>query len=246
MITAEVVDTMTVAEDQSVSDVEIVSRVLGGDLESFEVLMRRYNQRLFRVTRSMVRTDQDAEDIVQETYLQAYRHLADFEGRAKFSTWLTKIAIHAALAHRRRSQRLAPLVPLADDNGGLESRLASSARDPEHEVSNDELGRILEGAVDSLPQNYRSVFVLRAIEGMDTADTAEHLAIGLEAVKTRLHRARSLLKQRLQTRLGEATTLAFRFLGARCDRMVEAVLHRLHNERAVAASGSAYSIRRQE
>lgn len=235
MITAELIDAISVAEDQSVSDVEIVSRVLEGEREIFEVLMRRYNQRLFRIVRSIVRTDQDAEDVVQETYLQAYRHLADFEGRAKFSTWLTKIAIHAALAHRRRSQRLAPAVPLADDNGGLESRLASSARDPEHEASNDELGRILEGAVDSLPQNYRSVFVLRAIEGMDTADTAEHLAIGLEAVKTRLHRARSLLKQKLQGRLGEATPLAFRFLGVRCDRMVETVLHQLRNERILTA-----------
>jgi RNA polymerase sigma-70 factor (ECF subfamily) len=225
MIGVEPLNALRVAQDHSVTDEQIVSRVLAGEVDVFEVLMRRHNQRLFRISRSIVRTDEDAEDVVQEAYLQAYCHLADFEGRSKFSTWLTKIAVHEALAKQRRVRRRFPAVGAED--GDYVERLASPDRDPEREVVNDDLGRILEGAVDSLPASYRSVFVLRHIEGLDTADTADYLGLGQEAVKTRLHRARSLLQRRLQERIGEATPLAFRFLGARCDRLTQTVLQRL-------------------
>ena len=239
MISVETESAITVAQDQAITDEEVLARVLEGEVEIFEVLMRRYNQRLFRVSRSIVKTNEDAEDVVQETYVRAYFHLADFEGRSKFSTWLTKIAVHEALAKRRRLQRYSSTVPFGDENGNYFDRLAARDRDPEGVVVNKELGTILENAVDSLPDSYRSVFVLRQIEGMDTADTAEHLGLGQEAVKTRLHRARSLLRRRLKERLGEATPLAFRFLGLRCDRMVGTVLVRLRQYRAlpVCASG---------
>jgi RNA polymerase sigma-70 factor (ECF subfamily) len=224
----EPLNALRVTQDHSVTDEQVVSRVLEGELDAFEVLMRRYNQLLFRVSRSIVRTDEDAEDVVQEAYLQAYCHLADFEGRSKFSTWLTKIAVHEALAKRRRSQRR---FPVGAEDGDYVERLASPDRDPEREVVNDELGRILEAAVASLPTSYRSVFILRHIEGLDTTDTAGCLGLGHEAVKTRLHRARSLLRRRLQGQLGEATRWAFRFLGARCDRLTQTVLTRLHHGR---------------
>jgi RNA polymerase sigma-70 factor (ECF subfamily) len=242
MIAIEAEDAMTVAQDQSVTDEEVLSRVLAGEVDMFEVLMRRHNQRLFRVSRSIVKTDEDAEDVVQETYLRAYFHLADFEGRSKFSTWLTKIAVHEALAKRRRLQRYSSTLPFDDRNDNYVDRLASPDRDPEGVVVNDELGTILERAVDSLPDSYRSVFVLRQIEGMDTADTAEHLGLGQEAVKTRLHRARSLLRRRLQERLGEATPLAFRFLDLRCDRMVNTVLRRLRHYHALPVANKAISV----
>jgi len=216
----------TVAVAGEISDEEVVERILGGESALFEVLMRRYNQRLYRVARSILGNDAEAEDVTQEAYVRSYMHLDQFAGRAKFSTWLTKIAVHEALARLRNRQRLVELdaVPESKEDGmNLESKTPS----PEQQMLTRTVRIMLETAVDSLPDTYRSVFMLRELEGMSTAETAECLDLTEEAVKVRLHRARALMRKRIYAETGAATAEAFQFLGARCDRMVSAVLERI-------------------
>jgi RNA polymerase sigma-70 factor (ECF subfamily) len=208
------------------TDEEVVRRVRAGETALFEVIMRRYNQRLFRVTRSILGNDGEAEDVTQEAYVRAYTHLDQFEGRAQFSTWLTKIAVHEALARLRARRRL---VDIDAPSGSVEEgmNLESKAPSPEQEVLNHTIKIVLETAVDRLPETYRSVFMLREVEEMSTAETAECLDLSEEAVKVRLHRARSLLRKHIYAQTGAATPEAFQFLGARCDRMVSTVLGRI-------------------
>jgi RNA polymerase sigma-70 factor (ECF subfamily) len=205
---------------RSLSDDEVVRLVLAGDEALFEALMRRYNQRLFRVARAVVKDDAEAEDVMQHAYVQAYAHLAQFEGRARFSTWLTRIALHEALARVRRSRRTA---------GGLdpEEAVRSTTPNPEEQASNAEARALLESTIAGLPPAYRAVFVMRDVEGLDTAETAECLEVSVDVVKTRLHRARALLRQALLDRAGVATASAFSFHRERCDRVVSAVLSRV-------------------
>src|SRR5262245_23060695 len=157
------------------SDENIVQRVIAGEPALFEILMRRYNQRLFRVTRSIVTNDHEAEDIIQDAYVRAYEHLDQFEGRARFSTWLTKIAIYEAYARVRRVdyQKVDSLSVLEDK--GLDVK--SEERDPERQIYTGELKLVLEKAFDALPDDYRSVFMMREVEGLSTAETAECLEI---------------------------------------------------------------------
>src|SRR5438093_9765514 len=212
-------------KNAALSDEEVVKRVIAGEPALFEILMRRYNQRLFRVTRSIVTNDVEAEDIIQDAYVRAYEHLSQFEGRAKFSTWLTKIAIYEAYARVRRIdyQKVDSISVL--EGQGLEVR--SKGRDPEEQIYDGELKMVLERAVDSLSDEYRSVFMLREIEGLSTAETAECLEISEENVKTRLHRARALLQREFYSAAGTTATTAFQFLGARCDRLVARVMDRI-------------------
>ena len=222
------VPTMTIGAAVSVmSDEEVVRRVRAGETALFEVIMRRYNQRLFRVTRSILGNDGEAEDVTQDAYVRAYMHLDQFEGRAQFSTWLTKIAVHEALARLRARRRL---VDIDAPSGSVEDgmNLESKAPSPEQEVLNHTIRIVLETAVDRLPETYRSVFMLREVEGMSTAETADCLDLSEEAVKVRLHRARSLLRKQIYAQTGAATVGAFQFLGARCDLMVSTVLGRIH------------------
>ena len=204
---------------------EVVKRVIAGEPALYEIIMRRYNQRLFRVTRSIVTNDVEAEDIIQDAYVRAYEHLSQFEGRAKFSTWLTKIAIYEAYARVRRIdyQKVDSISVL--EGQGLEVR--SKGRDPEEQIYDGELKMVLERAVDSLSDEYRSVFMLREIEGLNTAETAECLEISEENVKTRLHRARVVLQRELYALSGANGNVAFQFLGVRCTRIVERVLERI-------------------
>ena len=211
--------------DSTLTDDEVLSRVMSGDIALLEIIMRRYNQRLFRVVRSIVRDDWQAEDVVQETYVRAFEHLSQFEGRAKFSTWLTKIAIYEAYARLRRFDH-----QNVDSISELEEQgvyMKSNARDPEREAFDGEIKLLLERAVDALPSHYRSVFMLREIEGLSTAETAECLEISAENVKTRLHRARELLQSELYSAVGATARTAFQFLGARCDRIVARVMARI-------------------
>lgn len=212
-------------KDATWADDEVVSRVLGGDIALLEIIMRRYNQRLFRIVRSIVKDDSQAEDIVQEAYVRAYEHLPQFEGRAKFSTWLTKIAIYEAYARLRRFdyENVDSISNLEDE--GL--YMKSNERDPERQTFDGEVKMLLEGAFDSLPDDYRSVFMLREIEGLSTAETAECLEISEENVKTRLHRARGLLQRELYSAAGATAKTAFQFLGARCDRVVACVMNKI-------------------
>jgi RNA polymerase sigma-70 factor (ECF subfamily) len=209
------------------ADEDVVKRVLGGETAVYEILMRRYNQRLYRVARSILRNDGDAEDVMQEAYVRAYEHLNQFAGQAKFSTWLTKIAVYEALGRLRRQGRTENLDSVLDSDRHVMARMTSDTRDPERQAYDHELRIVLEGAIDSLPETYRLVFMLRAVEGMSVAETAGCLDIGVEAVKTRLHRARSLLRKDLQQRAGVVTAQTFPFHLSRCDRVVEAVFRRI-------------------
>ena len=207
------------------SDEEVVRRIIEGERALFEILMRRYNRRLFRVTRSIVANDLEAEDIIQDAYVRAYQHLNQFEGRARFSTWLTKIAIYEAYARVRRvDHQKVDSISVLEGNG---MDVKANGRDPEQQIYNDELKVVLERAFDALPNDYRSVFMLREIEGLSTAETAECLELSEENVKTRLHRARALLQRELYSLVGANANVAFQFLGPRCDRIVARVLERI-------------------
>jgi RNA polymerase sigma-70 factor, ECF subfamily len=207
------------------SDEEVVARILAGETALFEIIMRRYNQRLYRVAHSILRNDGEAEDVMQDAYVRAYQHLHQFEGRAKFSTWLTRIAVHEALARAHRRSRIQELD--AEPYGGYMNPLPATTPDPEQQASDRELVALLQDAVLALPDNYRSVIMMRDIEEMSTTDTAQALDLTEENVKVRLHRARALLRRELFARAGAQRGNAFPFMGARCDQMVEAVMRRI-------------------
>jgi RNA polymerase sigma-70 factor (ECF subfamily) len=218
-------DTAVETNPAGLSDEEVVRRVIEGERALFEILMRRYNRRLFRVIRSIVPNELEAEDIIQDAYVRAYQHLNQFEGRAQFSTWLTKIAIYEAYARVRRvdHQKVDSISVL--EGHGMDVK--ANGRDPEQQIYNAELKMVLEKAFDALPDDYRSVFMLREIEGLSTAETAQCLELTEENVKTRLHRARALLQRELYSLVGGNANMAFQFLGPRCDRIVARVLERI-------------------
>lgn len=197
-----------------------MARVCAGDTHIFEILMRRYNQRLYRAARAILQSDADAEEAVQQAYLNAYRHLGQFEGRAKFSTWLTRIAVYEALARRRRGRD--KFVESSDEERA--THVASATPDPEHQTYVAQLGALLDAALAALPDGYRSVFMLREVDGLNTAETAQQLRLSEGTVKTRLHRAKDLLQRKLHDVTPAA---AFRFDGQRCDRLVAAVMSHL-------------------
>lgn len=189
--------------------------------------MRRYNQRLFRVTRSILGDSDEAEDVMQDAYVRAYAALRQFEGRALFSTWLVKIAVYEAssrLKRRRRIEMFSPQSP--QENQGMDS-MRSSGPDPEQQFLRQEAVSFLEQAIDALPDTYRCVFMCREVEDMSTAETANCLDLTEEAVKVRLHRARQMLQDDLYARAHATSSQAFQFLGIRCDRLVRAVFDRL-------------------
>ncbi len=209
------------AGTQPIPDEGVVARVLAGEPRLFELLMRRYNRRLFRAARSILRDDVEAEDVVQHAWVQGFVHLASFEGRSLFSTWVTRICVHEALGRAKKSARLEPFD--ADEP----QEVTMSASSPEQRASDGELRCALEEAIDTLPETLRTAFVLRTVEGMSIAETAEILGIPEDTVKTRAFRARALLQTRLQQRFDALATGAFDFQGARCDRIVARVLERI-------------------
>lgn len=218
---------MLLEECQTITDDVLVSRVRAGETALYEMLMRRYNQRLFRVIRSVVKNDGEAEDILQEAWVRAYAHLDQFEGRASFSTWVTRIAFNEALARTRYAKRWMPLENPGGEIMAEAGRRQISLETPETQVMRGQLGRMLQAAVDGLPDTYRSVFVLREVEQLSTSEAAECLELSEETVKTRLHRSRALLRRELESQLGPAITEAYAFLGTRCDRVVTRVLERI-------------------
>lgn len=214
-------------EWRALSDDVLVQRIRSGESALFEVLMRRYNQRLYRVARAILRDDGEAEDVMQHAYVAAYTRIETFAGRAQFSTWLTKIAVYEALARARRRQREAAAAGPARSGEDAMSLLTSSLPDPEREALTRELRALLESAIEALPARYRAVFVLREVEGLDTAETAACLDVSEDVIKTRLHRARALLRKALFQRAGLVSSAAFPFHLARCDRVVAGVFRRL-------------------
>ena len=212
----------------TVSDEQLVERVRGGETELYELLMRRYNQRLYRVATSVLRNAGEAEDVVQEAFVRAYAHLDQFLGTAKFSTWLTKIAFYESLARLRQRNRLSNDSPGdGPEQPGIMEGLTSSMPGPEEQVIEKQAVEILEDAVNALPDNLRSVYMMREIEEMSTAETAECLGLTEAAAKIRLHRARRLLRRQLYARVGAVSGQAYRFLGVRCNRVVHAVMQRI-------------------
>jgi RNA polymerase sigma-70 factor (ECF subfamily) len=205
------------------SDEEVLERVRAGEIDLFEVIMRRYNQRLYRTVRAILREDDESVDVMQEAYVNAYAHLGDFSGRARFSTWLTRIAVHEALARLRKRRRLEPLETA--DPGDL--TMASPSPGPEDSASDGELRVFLEAAIDDLPEAFRTTFVLRSVEHLSVAETAEILGIPEETVKTRHHRARERLQNSLTHRVGSTLPGLFGFHRPRCDLVVANVLARI-------------------
>ena len=210
----------------TLSDEQIVAHVRNGQTALFEVLMRRHNERVYRAARAILRDDSEAEDVMQQAYVNAYTHLRQFDGRAAFATWLTRIAVHEALARIRRGSRFEPLDASAD-TGPWPMMKGAPTYDPERQAMAREMAGLLEAAVDRLPDGAREVFVLRDVQGLDTSETAESLGISAEAVKTRLSRARAALRRDLFKRSGVAAPTAFPFHQSRCDRIVAAVLARI-------------------
>jgi RNA polymerase sigma-70 factor (ECF subfamily) len=207
------------------SDEEVVAQVLRGQTALFEVLMRRHNERIYRAARAIVRDDREAEDVMQQAYVNAYAHLRQFNGHARFSTWLTRIAVNEALARVRRLRRYEPF---DDDSSNLEPMMPrSTANSPERQAFSGELRALLEAAIDGLPDGAREVFILREVEGLNTADVAQALGVSDDVVKTRLSRARAALRRDLLDRAGAAVPDAFRFDRPRCDRVVADVLSRI-------------------
>ena len=212
------------------TDEEIVQRVRDGDLALFELLMRRHNQRVYRAIRSILGDDSECEDVMQEAYVRAYEHLSQFEGRAQFSTWLTRIAVNEAL---KRAVARGKLDSLDEERYEEEDEtmpaFQSNSPTPEANASRSELKELLEEAILALPQKYRAVIVLRDVEEMNTAETAEVLSLTEANVKVRLHRAHELLRGELLALAGASSTQAFGFHATRCDRVVRTVFERLEH-----------------
>lgn len=207
-------------------DEEAVSRVLNGETALFEIIMRRYNQRLFRVARAILRNDGDAEDVIQDAYVRAYEHLDQFAGKAAFSTWLIRIAIHEALARKRRNGRLEELEAVQNKDDRIPI-LKSSTPDPEAQTAQFESRQLLQEAIEALPDDYRTIVIMRDVEEMNVAETAASLEVSEALVKTRLHRAHAMLRKDLFARAQGRVADLYPFLGARCDRMVKNVFERI-------------------
>jgi len=211
-------------------DTEIVRRVRAGDSALFEILMRRHNQRVYRVVRAVVKDETDVEDVMQQAYINAFTHLHQFEERSRFSTWLIRIALNEAFGRRRKVRLSESMTRIRSDDGEsgeFMDTFPSPEADPERQAYAQELHRVLEAAVDALPETYRTVFMLRDIEGLSTTETGEGLGLGEEAVKTRLHRARAMIRRAVTVRIGAVAAGAFQFNAPRCDRVVAVVLARI-------------------
>jgi len=222
----ETVGTLEKARLEGWTDEEVVERVKAGDTALYEIIMRRYNQRLYRVAREILRDDAEAEDVMQDAYVRAYQHIDQFSGRAPFSAWLTRIAVHEALGRLRLRNRNQHLDDTEDD-GELRMNMVETSPDPEQNASRAELGQLLEEALLGLPEQYRTVVMLRDVEDLSTSETAAALDLTEQNVKVRLHRGHAMLRGWLFARVGPEAKNAFPFMGVRCDRVVHRVFARL-------------------
>jgi len=227
-------------DDGEQTDADVIRQVLAGDTAIFELLMRRYNEQVYRTARSIVRDEQQAEDVMQQAYLKAFAHLDQFNGSARFSTWLTRIAINESLTRVRRERRYEALGD-DDDLSSIEPLMSRHpSENPERQAFAWELQRLLESAIDTLPDGMRQVFVLRDVEGLSASEVAECLGISVQAVKTRLSRGRATLRRVLRERTGATAPEAFRFYRPRCDRIVAAVLAQIGNQTPLRARMSPF------
>lgn len=211
--------------DSSLADADIVRLVAAGDERAFVLLMRRHNRILYRTARSIVKDDAEAEDVLQDAYLLAFRAMKNFRGDAKLSTWLTRIVVNEAVARKRKATRRGEVILL---NGDAEADMHEAATgQPERAAERAEARRLLERNIDRLPDAFRSVFVLRALEELSVEETAACLEIPEATVRSRFFRARSMLREALSREIDGAYEDAFSFDGARCDRIVAGVLDRV-------------------
>jgi RNA polymerase sigma-70 factor (ECF subfamily) len=212
------------------TDVELVRRALARDEAAVRAIIQANNRRLYRLARGILRNDSEAEDVVQETYVRAFTHLESFRGDASLATWLARIAMNEALGRLRRQRPSVDVNDLAP--GVLEAQiipfpLAAASEDPEKSMAQREIQQVVEHAIDELPEAFRIVFITRVIEGMNVEETAELLALKPDTVKTRLHRARAMLRENVEKKIGPVVMEAFPFAGKRCERLTEAVLKKL-------------------
>src|SRR5438874_8902708 len=211
-------------------DAELVRRALGRDEAAVRAIITANNRRLYRLARGILRNDGEAEDVVQETYLRAFTHLENFRGDSRLSTWLGRITINEALGRFRRQRANVESTSLPP--GVLEAQIiqfphAATSDDPEKSMAQREIQHVVEHAIHELPEAFRIVFITRVIEGMNVEETAEILGLKPETVKTRLHRARAMLRDNVENKIGPVVMEAFPFAGERCERLAEAVLKRL-------------------
>lgn len=216
----------TTATRPATPDAELVHRCRAGEPDAFRAVMRRHNRRLFRIAYSILKDADEAEDAVQDAYLRAFQSLGQLEDPARFPTWLATIAVNEARGRLRRARRTTPL-----DDAMLQTEIVpmftEPSASPERLAVSGELRRVLERAVDDLPGPFRTVFMLRGVEGFDVAETAACLGIPEATVKTRFHRARALLRQSLQAEAADALPELYPFAGVRCERIVAAVMRQL-------------------
>jgi RNA polymerase sigma-70 factor (ECF subfamily) len=213
------------------AETALLERILAGDNTAFDELMRKYNRRLYRVARSILRDDTEAEDALQDAYLQAYRGLHAFRGQSALGTWLTRIVVNAALVHRRKAWRLAEVIQLSAEPIMDEHLSPTEAPDdsgqPERAALRAQTRRLIEAKIDTLPESFRTVFVLRALEELSVEETSDTLGIPEATVRSRYFRARSMLREALASEIDMAFEDVFSFDGERCDRIVHGVLRRL-------------------
>lgn len=221
-------DALPLSPAPTLSDAALVQRIRAGEHQLFELVMRRYNARIYRTVRSLLHDEAEAEDAMQDAYVHAFTHLGAFRAEARLSTWLTRIALNEALMRLRRRGRFLDLAaPPGDEENPAMHELDSPLPSPEQDAQAGELRVLLERSVDALPPASRAAFVLRDVEGLSTAEAAECLGISEESVRTRLHRARALLREDLYRRAGSGAGELFPFHAPRCDRVVAAVLARI-------------------
>jgi RNA polymerase sigma-70 factor, ECF subfamily len=212
------------------ADAELVARDRARDEAAVRIIMQSNNRRLYRIARGILRNDGEAEDVVQETWVRAFTHLEDFRGDSSLATWLARIAMNEALGRLRRQRPSVDVDSLAP--GVLEAQiiqfpLSATSEDPEKSMAQREIQHVVEHAIDELPDAFRIVFITRVIEGMNVEETAEILGLKPETVKTRLHRARAMLRENVENKIGPVVMEAFPFAGKRCERLTEAVMKRL-------------------
>jgi RNA polymerase sigma-70 factor, ECF subfamily len=210
------------AVPEGIADVELAARVAAGDGAAFELVMRRYNRRLFRIARSVLRDDADAEDALQETYLAAYRAISAYRGESSLATWLSRLVLNHCLARRRRALRRDNIIPMVAPDDAIEA--PSLDEGPDRLLVRSQLRSLLERKVDELPEMFRTVFVMRSVEELSVEETAQMLAIPEATVRTRHFRARSMLRESLALEIDHAEQELFGFDGERCDRIVARVL----------------------
>lgn len=225
--------TLASKASEAISDEDVLERVLAGETALYEVVMRRYNARLYRAVRAILGNDRDVEDVMQDAYIRAFQHLAQFEGRSNFSTWLTRIAVHEALARRHKAKRIEEWDAMSEKRRGTISATRDTS-DPETEMAASEVNRLVELAIESLPETYRAVVMLRDVEQMSTSETAECLSITEDNVKVRLHRGHAMLRKEIYARAGISAKEAFPFHAPRCDRVVAGVFARLSSVRGLS------------